>query len=725
MRKDKHNYLKEASSGGRGKYFCWICWAMIAVIGQLFAPSPSAATLNITSLRESAIYKNMDKAYGSASSLKVGQEDVFLAANRYYRGYVWFDLLQLPANANVLSVRIRWDASIQTNDSDWIAVITTRVLSDSFGTWNQDSTAGKWYVDIGPSSAQMWFPKVDNESLYVGNNILVDLPYKEQVQDRAGSILGILFEYGITSPEDRIDLRLDIGNLSSVDDTWLVEMSDLRLIVDYEIVQPPTPTPTPTFTATPTNTRTKTPMPTYTPTKTWTPTPTPTNTPPNDPPQLSNGYVSPQSGDANTSFYWYVDYYDPDGDTPSTKHISIGSDTSSHAMKLHSGTESNGTYRYGPRTLPVGTDSFYFIFSDGKGHSTRLPVSEEYPGPTIRIDTPTFTPIPTWTQTSTPTQIQQNTPTYTPSNTRTSTPTRTPVSPTITPTPTNTPVVTYTPTNTPTGYLAFFVLDDYGAVHTGGAANQCSLTGGPYFGWDIARAMDLIYGLPTTNSSKLGVAVLDGFGAVHTYSSSRPPQNFYFYPTLGDIATDIAVFQVDMNGLKGAIGIFVLDRTGTLWAAGEADWSVAQSGSINPPLNGNTQRAVDLTLANNSGASGWIMDNMGKVYPFGGALDPTFPMSQKNNWVDLELVEGQLVRMDTSGQLTWSGNPIASWAFPMIDGGLMIDFEVEKGKGLLGLDRFGAVYTTGNATKPKAGESPPYFGFEAALELEIDIAEME
>jgi hypothetical protein len=720
MRKDKRNYLGETRYKGKGWHFYWMCWIIIASMGQIFALSASAATLNIATSQENAIHKNMDKAYGSADGVKVGQEDMFLVPNRYYRGYAWFNLNQLPSNATVQSARIRWDASIETDDSEWIAVITTRVMSNSLAQWNQYSIGGKWNADFGYTSAQMWFPKVENAPLYVGNNILVDLPstYYEPIRNRAGSTLGILFEYGITSPEDRIKLGLDIGNLSSVDDTWLVEMSDLRLIVDYEIVQPPTPTPTPTKTPTPTFTKTKTPTPTYTPTKTRTHTPTPTNTPPNDPPQLSNGYVSPPSGNANTSFYWYVDYYDPDGDVPSTKHISIGSDGSSHAMKLHSGTESNGTYRYGPRTLPVGTDSFYFFFSDGKGHSTRFPASGEHSGPTVSGNTPTYTPIPTWTYTNTPTKTW--TPTYTPSNTRTPSPTRTPVSPTSTPTPTNTPVVTYSPTTTPAYSPAFFVLDDYGAVHTGGAANQCSLTGGPYFGWDIARAMDLIYGLPTTNSSKLGVAVLDGFGAVHTYSSSRPPQNFYFYPTYGDIATDIAVFQKDMNGLKGAIGIFVLDRTGILWAAGEADWSIAQSGSINPPLNGNTQRAVDLTLADNSGLSGWIMDNMGKVYPFGGAFDPAFPVGQKDNWVDLELVEGQLVRMDTSGQLTWSGNPIASWAFPMIDGALMIDFEVERGKGLLGLDRFGAIYSTGNATRPEAGEGPPYFGFEAALELEID-----
>ncbi|MBE7558169.1 hypothetical protein HS125_04175 [bacterium] len=273
-----------------------------------------------------------------------------------------------------------------------------------------------------------------------------------------------------------------------------------------------------------------------------------------------------------------------------------------------------------------------------------------------------------------------------------------------------------------TPVVAFFVLDDYGAVHTGGAANQVPLTGDPYFGWDIARGLELVFGSPTTNEAKTGVLLVDGFGALHTYSCRRPPQSFYFDPVPGEIAADVVVFQgPSPTGLGAAdeIGVFVLDRTGKLWPAGIASWDVAAQGSITPALNGNTIRAVDLTLADNSGTRGWILDNMGKAYPFGGAVNPNFQLSTQDNWVDFEPVEGQFVRMDASGNLTWSGTPVDGWDLPMVDGGLAIDLEVEPGLGLIMIDRFGAIYTSGNAVKPAAGEGPPYFGFEAARSLEI------
>jgi len=268
--------------------------------------------------------------------------------------------------------------------------------------------------------------------------------------------------------------------------------------------------------------------------------------------------------------------------------------------------------------------------------------------------------------------------------------------------------------------VAVFVLDDFGAVHTGGAANHVALTGGPYFGWNIARALQLTFGLPACNESGTGVMVLDGYGAVHTFSSSRPAQNFYFYPDPGAVAEDFAVFQeMRTPGVPGEIGLFVLDRTGRLWSAGCASWQVAADASIQPPLPGTTQYAVDVTLADDTGTSGWIMDNMGNVYPFGGALDPVFPVSTQSDWVDLEQVDGQLLRMNTSGGLTWSGTPVEGWQFPMVDGGLMVDFAVEPGLGLVGLDRYGALYTAGNALVPPAGDGPPYFGAEAARALQI------
>ncbi len=290
--------------------------------------------------------------------------------------------------------------------------------------------------------------------------------------------------------------------------------------------------------------------------------------------------------------------------------------------------------------------------------------------------------------------------------------------PTPTPTATPTPIPTAIPTPGPKDLMAF-VLDDFGAVHTGGAANAIQLTGGAYFGWNIARTMQLVFGFPATNDARVGVMVLDGYGAVHTYSCSRPYQNFYFLPDPGDVAVDLAVFQKDLGGVPGNIGLFVLDRFGRLWAAGEASTAVAMQGSITPPLDGGAHRAVALRLADVSGNSGWILDNHGDVQAFGGAVETSFPVSAQDDWVEFVKVDDRLVRMDASGNLEWSGEPIDGWELPMVDGEWMIDLEVEPGRGLVALDRFGAIYRSGDAVVPEPGQGPPYFGFEAARDLEV------
>ena len=280
--------------------------------------------------------------------------------------------------------------------------------------------------------------------------------------------------------------------------------------------------------------------------------------------------------------------------------------------------------------------------------------------------------------------------------------------PTPTPTPSPTPVL---PEN-----VQVFVLDDYGAVHTGGAANAVALTGGAYFGWNIARALQIVYGLPTSNAAHMGCMVLDGYGALHTLSSLRPAQNFYFN---SDVACDLAVCQENLSGVPGNIGVFVLDRTGGLWACGQADPAVAAAASFAPPVDGVVVHAVDVELADRTGRSGWIMDNFGGVHPFGGAPAPNFPISTQSNWIRLAKVDDQLLRMDASGVLSWSGTPPAGWELPMIDADLMVDVAVEKSHGLVALDRFGALYPTAGAVLPPAGSGPPYFGFEVARDLEI------
>jgi len=94
-------------------------------------------------------------------------------------------------------------------------------------------------------------------------------------------------------------------------------------------------------------------------------------------------HVSPSSGNTDTDFYWYVHYYDADGDLPSIKNVYI--DANSYEMELEpgSGSASNGTYIYGPMNLSVGSHDYFFFFTDGQGGSARLPSSGTFFGPSV------------------------------------------------------------------------------------------------------------------------------------------------------------------------------------------------------------------------------------------------------------------------------------------------------------------------------------------------------
>jgi len=101
----------------------------------------------------------------------------------------------------------------------------------------------------------------------------------------------------------------------------------------------------------------------------------------NHDPELGNGSVSPAYGYTDMDFYWYVDYYDTDGDAPAGKDIYI--DGIAYTMSLYSGSASDGTYQYGPKKLQGGSHNYYFYFTDGKGGSDRFPKSGSNPGPTV------------------------------------------------------------------------------------------------------------------------------------------------------------------------------------------------------------------------------------------------------------------------------------------------------------------------------------------------------
>jgi len=99
------------------------------------------------------------------------------------------------------------------------------------------------------------------------------------------------------------------------------------------------------------------------------------------PPQLSSPSVQPTSGTPSTNFYYYVSYYDSAGHSPYVRRVYI--DGTFYTMSLHSGIASNGTYRYGPKNLSVGSHDYYFYFEDSKGGTARLPTSGSYSGPGV------------------------------------------------------------------------------------------------------------------------------------------------------------------------------------------------------------------------------------------------------------------------------------------------------------------------------------------------------
>ncbi len=60
----------------------------------------------------------------------------------------------------------------------------------------------------------------------------------------------------------------------------------------------------------------------------------------------------------------------------------------------------------------------------------------------------------------------------------------------------------------------YYVLDGYGGVHAGGGAPTISPST-PYFGWDIAKAVQFVPVASSSSNYGDGIFVLDGYGGIH------------------------------------------------------------------------------------------------------------------------------------------------------------------------------------------------------------------
>jgi len=89
----------------------------------------------------------------------------------------------------------------------------------------------------------------------------------------------------------------------------------------------------------------------------------PPGTDENHPPVLTEGKITPASGDTETDFTFSVKYNDEDGDAPSSINVVI--DGKQYPMTLKEGNDTaNGTYVFTMK-LTEGTHNYYFWASDG------------------------------------------------------------------------------------------------------------------------------------------------------------------------------------------------------------------------------------------------------------------------------------------------------------------------------------------------------------------------
>lgn len=109
---------------------------------------------------------------------------------------------------------------------------------------------------------------------------------------------------------------------------------------------------------------------------------------------LTNGHVTPTSGDTSTTFTYYATWSFPDfPPDQATVHI----DTAEYPMSLHSGSPSDGVYSYST-TLSAGNHTYWFSFETSiGGYVIGWPFSI-FEGPIVmssqQVTTPTFSPSP-------------------------------------------------------------------------------------------------------------------------------------------------------------------------------------------------------------------------------------------------------------------------------------------------------------------------------------------
>ena len=254
------------------------------------------------------------------------------------------------------------------------------------------------------------------------------------------------------------------------------------------------------------------------------------------------------------------------------------------------------------------------------------------------------------------------------------------------------------------GFLGYYVLDGYGGVHAGGGASNF-VSAPPYFGWDIARDLEL-------NPASGGGYILDGYGGLHAAGGAAaisPPTPYFGW----DIAR-----TVELNA-AGA-GYYVLDGFGGIHHGGSAP---AMSPAT--PYFG-WDIAKDLEL-NAAGTGGYVLDGYGGVHAGGGAgvLAPASPYFGWNIARDLELTPAQTgyYVLEGYGGIHRGGTASVLGTVPPYFG-----WDIAKrfclaanGTVFVVLDGYGGLHvgSTGAAAETLPSPATPYFGWNIARDIKL------
>ncbi len=239
-----------------------------------------------------------------------------------------------------------------------------------------------------------------------------------------------------------------------------------------------------------------------------------------------------------------------------------------------------------------------------------------------------------------------------------------------------------------------FVLDGFGGLHAAGHGVVPISPAPPYFGFDIARDLEL---------SGDGAYVLDGFGAVHTAGPSVVPLN-PAPPYFGfDVARDL---ELEAGG-----GAYVLDGWGGVHAVGGAPVISPATSYFGFDI------ARDLEIG---GGGYYVLDGFGGAHAAGGVAAISPPFFGFDAAQDLELPEGGGGYMlDKLGRVhAFTGAPVLWPPTPFFGFDVARDLELEPGShGHFVLDGFGGLHA-GSGALPIT-PAPPFFGFDIARDVEL------